>query len=115
MNPTTAKATCRPGLAGSADARHAKPEPPKPVPFPVDVTVNGVRVVVTLLLRAGHYGDTGRTGGRVSEHATARAAAGRLRGANEGGVVPVVRASARRGWRGGWHFLFAVAQSSGLG
>lgn len=26
---------------------------PEPVPFPVDVTVNGVRVVVTLLLRPG--------------------------------------------------------------
>jgi hypothetical protein len=26
---------------------------PEPIPFPVDVTVNGVRVVVTLLLRPG--------------------------------------------------------------
>jgi hypothetical protein len=32
------------------------PDDAKPVPFPVDVTVNGVRVVVTLMLRAGHDG-----------------------------------------------------------
>jgi hypothetical protein len=40
-----------------------RPLPPSPVPFPVEATVNGVRVTVTLMFRLGTIVERERANG----------------------------------------------------